>query len=400
MIRHQLPVYSPLPLQALMRALSGRLENGKDPLAVLAELLAEETGAERVMLYGSGTQALQVALRTAVDAVGGEVALPAYSCFDVATAAVATKVPVRFYDVEPRTLGPDLASLEAVLATGARVVVAGPLYGIPLDWGPVQEIARQCGAVLVEDAAQAHGCQPGEGEAGTFGDLSILSFGRGKGWTGGAGGALLTRSPDVDFGSAPMAGADEGDPGGLVLLLRALAQWTLGRPSLYGLPSALPWLGLGETNYRKPTPPVLMRRRAAALALGTREASLVEEAHRRAAAGSLLKALEAVGLTPDPVRTVALPRGAVPGYLRLPVLLQDGISGFPSVRRANALGIARGYPIPLTELAPLQPFHAGAHARCPAAELLVQGLVTLPTHSLVREGDRERIVREMESYRI
>ena len=83
MIRHQLPVYSPLPLQALMGALSGRLENGQDPLAALSELLAEESGAERVMLFGSGTQALQVALRAAVDTVGGEVALPAYSCFDV-----------------------------------------------------------------------------------------------------------------------------------------------------------------------------------------------------------------------------------------------------------------------------------------------------------------------------
>ena len=115
MIFHQLPVFSPLPLKALLRALGGRLPNGEDPRAVLSELLAGERGAKRVILYGSGTQALQVALRVAVDSIGGEVALPAYSCFDVATAAVAARVPVRFYDVDPETLGPDLVSLEAAL---------------------------------------------------------------------------------------------------------------------------------------------------------------------------------------------------------------------------------------------------------------------------------------------
>ena len=227
MIRHQLPVFSPLPLHSVFRAFVGRLQSGQDPLAALSELLAEESGAERVMLFGSGTQALQVALRAAVDTVGGEVALPAYSCFDVATAAVAANVPVRFYDVEPETLRPDLVSLEAALEAGAHVVVAGPLYGIPLHWSPVQEIARRHGAILVEDAAQAHGCRNGTGEAGMCGDLSVLSFGRGKGWTGGAGGALLVPDTEVDSGSAVMAGAEAGDPDGLVLLLKVLAQWTL-----------------------------------------------------------------------------------------------------------------------------------------------------------------------------
>ena len=227
MIRHQLPVFSPLPLKALLRALLGRLPHGEDPLAALSMLLAEEWRAERVVLYGSGTQALQVALRAAVDSVGGEVALPAYSCFDVATAAVAAEVPVRFYDVEPRTLGPDLGSLEAALAAGARVVVAGPLYGIPLDWASVQEIVRRYEAVLVEDAAQAHGCRTRAGEAGMFGDISILSFGRGKGWTGGAGGALLVRNTEGDVVPPTRVGAESGDRGGMALLLATIAQRAL-----------------------------------------------------------------------------------------------------------------------------------------------------------------------------
>ena len=228
-----------------------------------------------------------------------------------------------------------------------------------------------------------------------FGDLTILSFARGKGWTGGAGGALLVRDAEGESGPPMMVGAASGDRVDVVMLLKTLAQQVLGRPSLYAIPASVPWMGVGETHYREPTPAGPMGRRAAALALGTREASLSEAEHRRSAAESMLQALAAAELIPDPVGTVTPPAGSEPGYLRLPVLLPGGISGLHSVRRAKALGIAQGYPIPLTDLAPLQRFHADAPPPCPGAESLADNLVTLPTHSLVREEDRGRIVREM-----
>ena len=141
-----------------------------------------------------------------------------------------------------------------------------------------------------------------------------------------------------------------------------------------------------------------MGRNAATLALGTKKASLAEVERRRSAAESLLQALEGAGLIPDPVRTLAPPRDAVPGYLRLPVLLPGGISGFPFPQRAKALGIAQAYPVVLTELGPLRPLHVGTSADCSGAGLLVRGLVTLPTHSRVQESDRERLVWEVGCY--
>jgi perosamine synthetase len=229
------------------------------------------------------------------------------------------------------------------------------------------------------------------------GDLSVLSFGRGKGWTGGAGGALLVRDAALDVSSAAAVGAESGG-GGAVMLVKTLAQWALGRPSLYGLPSSLPWLGLGETRYKDPTVGRPMDHHAAALALGTRLASLAESAHRRSAAESLLQALDGAGLVPDPVRTVAVPPDAEPGYLRLPVLLAGGIDAFPSGRRARALGLAEAYPAPLTELVQLRPFQAEPARPCLGAMRLVRELVTLPGHSLVSPSDRQRIVGEMARY--
>ncbi|MDQ3556896.1 MAG: DegT/DnrJ/EryC1/StrS family aminotransferase, partial [Gemmatimonadota bacterium] len=157
-LRHQLAVYSPLPLAALSGAVSETLR-GADGRARLRDLLRQEFAADEVLLCGSGTEALQLAIRAAAEQVGGAppVAIPAFSCFDVAAAAVATGAPLALYDVDPQTLAPDPASLERALEGGARVVVASPLYGVPIDWEAVDGLAAFHGAVVIEDAAQGHG---------------------------------------------------------------------------------------------------------------------------------------------------------------------------------------------------------------------------------------------------
>jgi hypothetical protein len=49
----------------------------------------------------------------------------------------------------------------------------------------VKRLAAQAGAVVVEDAAQAAGGTLHNRPVGTQGSLAVLSFGRGKGLTGG-----------------------------------------------------------------------------------------------------------------------------------------------------------------------------------------------------------------------
>ena len=65
------------------------------------------------------------------------------------------------------------------------------LYGVPADPEPVRAALAGAGAVLIEDAAQGAGASLRGRPLGGFGDLSVLSFGRGKGNTAGRGGALL-----------------------------------------------------------------------------------------------------------------------------------------------------------------------------------------------------------------
>ncbi|MHB1329261.1 MAG: hypothetical protein ACYC2K_13775, partial [Gemmatimonadales bacterium] len=122
---------------------------------------------------------------------------------------------------------------------------------------------------------------------GALGDLGVLSFGRGKGRTGGHGGALLATSPrGVELARSVAAGLKRMATGtqvvGMALLL---AQWILGRPLLYGIPQAIPGLGLGETRYHDPRPPSAIGRLAAGVVLaGTDAYRLAVEGRRELAA--------------------------------------------------------------------------------------------------------------------
>src|SRR5690625_7841010 len=91
----------------------------------------------RSVLTGSGTDALQRAIVCACQRIGrGAVAaIPAYGCYDIATAAIGAEVRFFLYDIDPVTLGPDLDSLGSAIAAGASAVVVAPLYGAPVACG-------------------------------------------------------------------------------------------------------------------------------------------------------------------------------------------------------------------------------------------------------------------------
>lgn len=382
------PVHSPLTATSLWHgALSAaRLEDDARPR--FESHLRAFYHADAALLVDRGTGALQLAIELAT--TPGEtpaVALPAFTCFDAATAAAGAGARVFLYDVDPRTLAPDLATLEATLAAGARVVVVAACCGIPVDLAPIEECVRRHGAVMIEDAAQGHGATWGDRPLGSRGEQSVLSFGRGKGWTGGSGGALLARGAFA-MRLGRMRAAEPALPTEVGALAATAAQWALGRPGCYWLPAAMPWLHLGETRYRPPAAPRRLARGAARVLERTLASASREADARRDNAAGWLELLE-----PARVETIRVPPGSQPGYLRFPVLVRLGLSGLSDARRARRLGAAPGYPMTLAQLRAVSerlqtPPGAG---RWPGAEDLVRRLVTLPTHSLVTDEDKQEL---------
>ncbi len=358
--------------------------------AELIEYLKRRFACEDVILTGSGTQALQLALKRAgtTEAAALPVAMPAFACYDLVSAAVGSRAPVVFYDVDPVTLAPDPDSLSEAIASGVRAVIAANLMGHPIDWGSVAALCRSAGVALIEDAAQGLGSSWRGAAAGSFGDFVVLSFGRGKGWTGGCGGALLVRRVEAGVESfAPV-------PPDLGTSVRAgcasVAQWAIGRPWVYWLPASLPFLGLGETHYRAPVAEQGIPAFAAAAVYALRDLAQrasIERATRGAAYASLWENARAPAAF-EPCRPL---EGGSSSYLRFPLLARTPRIAEDVAWAGRALGIARSYPIPLPELPQAAPWLAGAQRVPPGARELATRLLTVPTHHFVTEADVGRV---------
>lgn len=393
MIRAQLPVYSPVSGRAVlggMKAMAGGAREDEARRRVHREL-DERLHPVDFVLTDSGTTALTMALRAVSrERAGAPVALPAYCCYDVATAASGADVPVLLYDLDPTTLGPDLESLRATFRQGAGCVVIAHLYGIPVDLDPIAELSREASAVVIEDAAQAAGARYAGGGLGSFGSLAVMSFGRGKGTTGGGGGALLAN----DAGGGALlqdarAELPECRPRGWSELAALAAQWALGRPGLYALPASIPWLDLGETVYQPPAP----LRRISAFSIGTLartlEADAAERETRLAHARELLNALgPEAGVSP-----VSPPSRARPGFLRLPVLASECAAVRFREPTSRSLGVMPGYPQTLDRLQQFRSRCRNRAAHRPGAMTLAERLFTLPTHSRLSTADLSRLCR-------
>lgn len=378
--RRQLPVASPVTLPSLAGAVWPALAQRAVPLATLAAALRERFEARQVALTDSGTSALVLALRLSCGR-GGTVAYPGYACVDLAAAARYAGVRVRLYDVDPVTLSPDLASLEGALRRGVDAVVVASLYGFPPDMPAVAELASRYCVAVIEDAAQGAGATLHGRPLGAFGMLSVLSFGRGKGLSGGRGGALLSHDARFDDHVAHLSREIGRPRSGWRELAAVGAQWALGRPALYGIPSAIPGLRLGEMVYHPAHEPHSLSSAAAALVTRALWRAPRELAVRRRNATALAVAAEegADVRAPRPIP------GAVAGYLRFPVVDQGARA------ERQDLGILRGYPRTLHEQEELRPTLMSSEPPTPGAVELRRGLFTLPTHSMLSREDIERL---------
>lgn len=377
-IRRQLPVASPITGSILLRAIADTTFR-RDLHPRVGSAIAEQFDAQDVVLTDSGTAALVLALRLSAGPTR-TVAMPAYACVDLIAAARKADVRVRLYDVDPHTLSADIDSLSRVAAAGVDAIVVAHLFGFPVDVPAVRAVVERFGAILIEDAAQHSGATLHGVPAGAMGDLVVLSFGRGKGTTSGRGGALLFRVSTL-LRSRRDAAAALDTAFGLSDVVVAGASWLLGRPSVYGIPSALPGLHLGETVYHDAPEPRAMSRAAVAMLSRTLPMMKDAVAIRRRNGRTLHTATE----QSKNLRRFTPVEGGDPGYLRFPAILRGNL------RIASELGVARGYPRALVLEPQIQPILQKSGEPLNGAHDLARRLVTLPTHHMVTGSDLTRL---------
>lgn len=376
------PTAPPLAWADVLHGLWGLLA-GKAALKRLEGELREYLGAKHLFLVSSGRAALALILRALVPlSPRRQVIIPAYTCFSVPSAVVKAGLEVVLCDIDPGTLDFDLDLLEGAINEKTLCVVPGHLFGAPSELDRIRVLCERRGAFLVEDAAQALGGSYKGRKLGTIGDVGFFSLGRGKNITCGSGGIVVTGSDRVAVGIAREFCALE-DPGlveDLQSLFLLLVMTIFIHPSLYWLPASLPFLRLGETRFDRDFP---MKRLSGMKACFLRSWRRLEAANR-ARVESAASWIGELGLSGTHRAGVA--------YLRLPVLQnsREERDRIAALSKQRGLGVSLVYPTPISEIEEIRAAFAGESF--PAAAMVAERLLALPTHHLLSGKDKRRIV--------
>lgn len=193
------PIVDDAVLEALHAAYTdgswGRYHGGH--VEWLEERLAAEHGVEHALTCGSGTFAVELALRALKVGLGDEVIMAAYDYSGnfLSVHAVGARPVLVDVDADNWNLAPQ--RLAEAFGSATRAIIVSHLHGGLVPMREVVEWAGRHGVPVIEDAAQAPGALVQGRRAGTWGDVGVLSFGGSKLLTAGRGGAILTRRADV-----------------------------------------------------------------------------------------------------------------------------------------------------------------------------------------------------------
>jgi dTDP-4-amino-4,6-dideoxygalactose transaminase len=134
-------------------------------------------GTTQAIGVGSGTDALQLAIRACGVSSGDEVITVSHTFFATVEAIVYANARPILVDVDERTMLMDIGSVASRITPRTKAIVPVHLYGRTVDLKPLRQLAQDRGITIIEDAAQAHGALLDDGKkAGTGGRVNCFSF--------------------------------------------------------------------------------------------------------------------------------------------------------------------------------------------------------------------------------
>ncbi len=182
-------------------AIASVLESGQfvlgDEVSAFEEEFAAYCDARFGIAVNSGTSALHLALLAANIGPGDEVITVPFTFVATVAAIRYTGARPVFVDIHPESYTMDVRQIERAITKQTKAILPVHLYGQAADMGPILEIARRRGLVVIEDAAQAHGADYKGRRVGAIGDFGCFSFYPGKNLGAyGEGGIVTTNNPD------------------------------------------------------------------------------------------------------------------------------------------------------------------------------------------------------------
>lgn len=165
--------------------------------------LSEYLGAGHVIACGNGTDALQISLMSLDLKPGDEVITPDFTF--IATIEVITLLGLKpvIVDVDPHTYNISPKAIESAITEKTKAIIPVHLFGQCADMDKITDIASKNNIYIIEDAAQAMGCEFYSNDsktrkAGTIGHLGCTSFFPSKTLACyGDGGAIITNDDEL-----------------------------------------------------------------------------------------------------------------------------------------------------------------------------------------------------------
>lgn len=160
--------------------------------------LADYLGVGHAVACGNGTEALVLALRACGVRPGDEVITTPFTFFATAEAIASIGARPVFVDILPEDFTIDPGQIEGKITSKTRAILPVHIFGAPCDMGAIMDIAQRHGLKVIEDAAQAIGCEYQGKKIGSTADVSCFSFYPTKNLGGmGDGGMVATNDPDL-----------------------------------------------------------------------------------------------------------------------------------------------------------------------------------------------------------
>lgn len=193
MIHHSRPTIEADDISAVSRVLqSGMLAQGAEVRAFETEVAAA-LGLSGGVATSSGTAALHLALLALGVGPGDEVLIPSYTCAALLHAVQHAGARARVVDCEPGRPTMSAVAAARAMSSQTKAVIVPHMFG---TCAPIEPF-RSLGVPVIENCAQAMGASYRGRPAGSFGDVTVVSFYATKLITSGEGGMLLARSEDV-----------------------------------------------------------------------------------------------------------------------------------------------------------------------------------------------------------
>jgi len=149
-----------------------------------------------VVATNTGTSAFHIALRAAGIGPGDEVITTSFNYVADHQAIRMAGAEVVMCDIRDDNLGIDVAKAEALVTPRTKAIDPLHFAGIPCDMEGVYRLAKKHGLRVLEDASHAFGTEQGGRKLGSFGDITWFSFDPVKVVTSIDGGCVVVGSSE------------------------------------------------------------------------------------------------------------------------------------------------------------------------------------------------------------